>query len=203
QLGVPQWTARTTLRSARVSAGPNITPLPEPIYPAWIDLSLAQRRAQARSIVAGFVERGASPRLRVALPQGPGASILFAQLRRDLSLVGISLTRVRMASDADLRLIDEVAPSDDPLWYLRRLGCRRGILCDPAVEPRLAELAAASNAATRNAAVAQIDEALTRHGSYIPLAAPLRWSLVSQRLSGYRPNSRGQHSVLRLLPPPE
>ncbi len=203
RLGVPQWTARTTLRSARVAAGTRGAALPEPIYPAWIDLTLAQRRAQARSIIASFVDRGATPRLRIALPQGPGASILFAQLRRDLAYVGITLTRVRLASNADLRLIDEVAPSDDPLWYLRRLGCGRGLFCDPAIEPRLAALAAAADPAARNAAVTDIDEALTRHGSFIPLAAPLRWALVSQRLSGYRPNGRGQHSVLRLLPPSE
>ncbi len=119
RLGVPQWAARTTLRSARQPTGPDADPLPEPIYPAWIDLTLEQRRAQARTIIADLVERGAEPRLRVALPQGPGASILFAQLRRDLALVGITLTRVRMGSDADLRLIDEVAPTDDPLWFLR------------------------------------------------------------------------------------
>ena len=203
RLGVPQWAARTTLRSARQPTGPDADPLPEPIYPAWIDLTLEQRRAQARTIIADLVERGAEPRLRVALPQGPGASILFAQLRRDLALVGITLTRVRMGSDADLRLIDEVAPTDDPLWFLRRLGCNRGLLCDPAVEPRLAELATTTDPAARAAAVATIDDALTRHGSFIPLGVPLRWSLVSQRLSGYRPNARGQHSILRLLPAPE
>jgi peptide/nickel transport system substrate-binding protein len=203
RLGVPQWTARTTLRSARAAAGSRGSTLPEPIYPAWIDLTLEQRRVQARSIVARFADRGTAPRLRIALPQGPGASILFAQLKRDLAIIGITLVRVRMASNADLRLIDEVAPSDDPLWYLRRLGCQRGLLCDPAIEPRLAALTTASDPAARNTAVAAADEALTRYGNFIPLAAPLRWSLVNQRLAGYRPNGRGQHSVLRLLPPPE
>ena len=203
RLGVPQWSARTTVRSIRAEAGAGAEPLPDPIYPAWIDLTLEQRRAQARSIIADITDRGEPPRLRVALPEGPGATILFAQLRRDLGVIGIALTRVRMGADADLRLIDEVAPTDDPLWYLRRLGCRRGLLCDPAIAPDLAALATAPDAAARAAAVARVDEALTRHGGFIPLAAPLRWALVSPRLTGFRPNARGQHSLLRLLPPPE
>ncbi len=201
RLRAPEWAARTTIRSPRGSTGPRAAALPEPIYPAWIDMSLAERRRRARRIIAASVENGASPRIRLALPSGPGASILFAQLRRDLGLIGVDLARVRMASDADLRLIDEVAPTDDPLWYLRRLGCNRGLLCDPVNDGLIAAMASATDNSARASAVAAADERLTRFGAYIPIAVPLRWSLAAPRLTGHRANLRGQHSVIRLLPP--
>jgi oligopeptide transport system substrate-binding protein len=201
-LGVPEWAGRTTLRSPRLAPGQRPGMLPEPIYPAWIDMPLNERRARARDIVAAL--GGDRPvRLRIALPDGPGAAILFARLRRDLAAVNISSVRVPLRADADLRLIDEVAPSDDPLWYLRRVGCRRGMLCDAELEPLITAMAEAPDADARRSAVARADEELTRFGAYIPIAVPLRWSLAVPRLSGHRPNLRGQHSVIRLLPPAE
>jgi oligopeptide transport system substrate-binding protein len=203
-LGVPEWAGRATLRSPRLAPGQRPGALPEPIYPAWIDLSFAERRARARDIVRAISANLDGPvRVRIALPEGPGAGIMFARLRGDFTAVGITAVRVPLRADADLRLIDEVSPSDDPLWYLRRVGCQRGIVCDPDNENLITAMTEAPDATARSAAVARADEALTRFGAYIPLASPLRWSLATPRLTGHRPNLRGQHNIIRLLPPPD
>jgi oligopeptide transport system substrate-binding protein len=201
RIGVPEWSARAIIRSPRGATAARAN-MPEPLYPAWIDLNLTERRQRAREIVGVLRDNGTTiTRLRIALPEGPGAGILFAQLRRDLSLIGLSSVRVPMRAAADLRLIDEVAPIDDPLWFLRRIGCRRGLVCDASNDQLLQAIIDAPDAQARFQAISRADEELTRFGAFIPIAEPLRWSLAAPRLTGHRPNLRGQHSILRLLPP--
>ena len=194
------WAARITIRSRLRTQGSI-----DVIYPAWLDFSPDERRARARAIVSDWRTNngGDRPALRIALPEGPGARILFARLRTDLASVGIDTRLVNINSDADLRLIDEVAPSSDPAWYLRRLGCGRGHSCGPSTTRLLAEIDAATGRTARAEAIAAAEEAITRHSGYIALAAPLRWSLVADRTPGLRPNPRGRHSLIRLQPPPD
>ena len=205
-LAIPDWQARTTLRPAGTAQAREAAGDVAPIYPAWIDFSLVERRRRAREIVAAWTaERGDDGplRMRIALPTGPGARMLFAQLHRDLAAVGIDSIAVPLAADADLRLIDEVAPIGDTGWYLRRLGCGRGLLCDQQNDTLLTALRDAATPADAAAALAAADEAMTRFGAFIPLATPVRWGVIAPRLTGYRPNARGRHSITRLLPPPE
>ena len=49
----------------------------------------------------------------------------------------------------------------------------------------------------------EAETVLIRFSPFIPLATPLRWSVASPRLTGLRPNSRGQHPLNRLLAPPK
>jgi peptide/nickel transport system substrate-binding protein len=58
----------------------------------------------------------------------------------------------------------------------------------------------ASDAAGRRDALANADRMLAGLGPFIPLTAPVRWSLVSPRLTGYRPNVFGRHPVGELIP---
>ncbi|MFM6853016.1 MAG: ABC transporter substrate-binding protein, partial [Sphingopyxis sp.] len=109
---------------------------------------------------------------------------------------------VPLSASADLRLIDEVAPSNDPGWYLRRLGCDRQISCDPAVQPLIRAVDAAADSAARATAIQSAEEGLMRHAGFIPLAAPLRWALTSDRTPGLRRNARGRHGLIHLQPAP-
>lgn len=192
-IDAPAFAARVTLRAG----GPQGEPAPA--LPAWQPLDRAARIALAREAVGG----AEAVELRIALPDGPGARLLFAQVQRDLAEAGITARRVTMSADADLRLIDEVAPSSDPAWALRRLGCDRGLACDPASRAALRAIDEAPDGAARAAAIAEADALLTAHGGFIALGAPLRWHLASQRLSGIRPNARSRHSLIRLLPSPD
>ncbi|HJO63708.1 MAG TPA: ABC transporter substrate-binding protein, partial [Sphingomonas sanguinis] len=52
--------------------------------------------------------------------------------------------------------------------------------------------------AARSAAIATADAAVNADTPFIPLARPLRWSLVSGRLRQYQTNIRAWHPLNRL-----
>jgi peptide/nickel transport system substrate-binding protein len=199
-LGIEGWLPRITVRPQRTGNG-----VIDPIYPAWVDFSRAERMRRARDIIADWRARngGVVPRVRIALPDGPGSRILFAWINTDLAAVGIEARRVPLSANADLRLIDDLAPSSDEAWYVRRLGCDRGLSCDRDAQRLINAITEAEDPADRATAIQAAEEAVTRHAGFIPLAAPVRWSLVSNRAPGLRSNNRGRHSLIRLRPPPD
>ena len=199
-VNLPGWAPRITLRPQR-SGSDAIAP----IYPAWVDFSRAERLRRARAIISDWKQRHGDGEavVRVALPDGPGARILFAWLRTDMAAIGIDARRVPLSANADLRLVDDLAPSGDEAWYLRRAGCGRGLSCDPEAQKLIDAIDDAADPAARAAAIQTAEEAIMRHAGFIPLAAPARWSLVSGRATGLRGNNRGRHSLIRLQPSPD
>ncbi len=160
-----------------------------PTDPDWAALSLEDRRGRASAAVAVWRDdHGDPPPLRIALPQGPGATLLFGLLRR-----------VSMTSDADLRLIDEVAAYDSALWYLGRVGCARKIHCSDAADAQLQAASLASTPEDRAARIAEAEALMVAHNGYIPLGTPIRWSLVSRRLNGFQPSPRARHPLNHLF----
>ncbi len=199
-MGQP-WAARLTLR--RIPPGDEV---PDSLYPGWIDLTLDERRTNAATIVRNWRRgpgNGEPPLVLIALPDGPGARMLFARLHADLARGGIEARAVALTANADLRLIDEVAPSSDIGWYVRRMACGRGIACDPAATALIDAIDLAQNELARAAALSNAEAAIVRHGAFMPIAGPLRWSLSSPRTTGVRPNSRGRHSLIRLRQSPD
>ncbi|MEQ1724684.1 MAG: ABC transporter substrate-binding protein [Sphingopyxis sp.] len=197
-LGATNWTPRITIRPASAQV--------QPVYPAWVDYSPDRRRAKGRELVAAWQARyggPARPIVRIAMPDGAGTRILFAWLRTDLGAIGIDARRVPLSGNADLRLIDEVAPTSDPAWYIRRLDCGHDISCDGDVSALVTAIDEASTPQGRANAITVAEEAIYRHAAYIPLATPLRWSLRSDRTSGLRPNARGRHGLYRLRAAPD
>jgi peptide/nickel transport system substrate-binding protein len=162
-----------------------------PIVPSWTLLTLDQRRTAARERVAGAE---APVRLRIALPDGPGATILYGRIAASLLSVGIAPERVGWSAPADLRLVDEVAPYDSARWYLAN-ACRP---CGPEAGAALIAARDAPDMAARAREIAAADRLLDADTAYIPIARPLRWSLVSPRLGQWRPNARAWHPLNRL-----
>jgi peptide/nickel transport system substrate-binding protein len=191
-LGAPALQTRETLVS------PGVAELPQPAAPAWGTDPIDLRRRNAARIVA---TAEAPVTVRVAMPEGPGYRLLFAHLRRDWSAIGVRAERVGPGAPADLRLIDEIAPINLATWYLRHFTCEASIVCDPAADAMLAAARIAPNAAERRTQLADADRALTDLAAFIPIAAPVRWSLVSPRLNGFRPNAFGKHPPGELLRP--
>jgi len=109
--------------------------------------------------------------IRLALPTGAAAGALFRLLARDWAQIGVAVTRVGPHEPADLALVDRVAPAE----ALHRLACAASTGCDPR-DP-----------------VAQLDP------PFIPLTAPLRWSLVARRLDGFTLNAAAAHPLDRLI----
>ncbi len=167
-----------------------------PAVPQWAALTLEERRARARARVSVWRQEAEvdSVRLRVALPEGPGATMLWAHLAADLRSIGIEGERVAMRADADLRLIDAVAPYDSARWFLVT-ACR---LCSEDAE--LAAEAARDAPTLQNRAqrIAEADALLSAEHIFIPIAQPLRWSIVALRLDAWQRNSRAWHPLDQL-----
>lgn len=186
----PDWQPIETLLPARLdSAG-------DPAVPEWAALPLEARKTTARNRVAAW--RAANPEspltIRIALPGDPGATLVWSRIARDLIEMGLRPVRVTEGDDADLRLIDAVAPYDSGRWYLVT-ACR---LC---TAPLTTAIEAARDALTlteRAQRIADADMALTADAAYIPIAQPLRWSLVAVRLRAFQPNARAWHPLTHL-----
>lgn len=200
-------------RTAIVASLPAGTPtadavLPErldsaasPVQPAWASVPLANRRAEALRRVAAYRSRtGTAPVLSVALPPGPGARALHRRLRFAWGSIGIDVRHVPLASaQADLRLIDRVAPYDSARWYLREACAPCGAEAEAAIEA--ARIAPSANERAR--ALALADAALDADAAFIPLSRPIRWSLVSLRLQAFQRNSRAWHPLDHLRNDPD
>lgn len=173
--------------------------LPAPILPDWALLKPGEAQGRARETMIPARANEATA-LRIALPRGPGAKLLYYRLRSDWAPLGISLIPVASTARADLRLIDEVAPSQSASWYLRRHACGRSAVCSSAADRAMDRARDAQDPAERTARLAEADTRLTELVPFIPLARPLRWSLVSPRLGGFQTNNRATHPLNHLLP---
>lgn len=156
----------------------------------------------ARMIVSQWRSRhgeGKIAPLRLAMPDGVGSAILFAAVRRQWAAIGVPVIRVRLRDAAELQLIDEVAPSDQADWYLRHFLCDRGPPCSERADAAFTGAMAAANPAERTALMRDAEAHLTEIVPFIPIAQPVRWSLVAANLPGYRNNSRAIHPLPALV----
>ena len=167
-----------------------------PASPAWAATPIDQRRAAARDRVAAWT--GGPVTLRIAMPTGPGATIVYGQIAAALMAIGIAPARVELSQDADLRLVDAVAPYDSARWYLAN-ACA---MCGEQAKSVLLAARDAPTLAERARLIALADAALRDDVAFIPIARPLRWSLVALRLVQWRANSRAWHPLNRLRADP-
>ncbi|MGN6820022.1 MAG: ABC transporter substrate-binding protein [Sphingomonas sp.] len=166
-----------------------------PAVSAWASLTPGARLADAQQQVASY--QAANPggiSLRVALPETAGGNMLWGLIGARLATIGIRPVRVAMAADTDLRLVDEVAPYDSARWYLAT-AC---VACSDAAQAALIAARDAPSMAERATQIAAADAAMAADIAFIPIATPLRWSLVSMRLQQWQGNPRGWHPLNRL-----
>jgi ABC-type transport system substrate-binding protein len=174
-----------------------------PAAERWAALTIAERRAIAsRRIAAWEGAQSEEAVVRISLPAGPGSDMLFAQLTRDLAQVGISARRVDEGQPSDLEFFDRLARYYAPRWYLNQFNCRLELgLCsevaDDLVEQSIMETDAAAKARLLQAA----NRELARENIFIPLGAPVRWSLVRGNITGFAENAWGMHPLFQLADP--
>lgn len=165
--------------------------MPTPTVPNWAQSPQPMRRERATQTITQLAG-GAPAVLRVAMPDEPGYRLLFVRLRHDWRAIGVDARRVSPTATADLRLVDMVAPVSTSTWYMRRFVCSAGPICNPDADALLDAARAASNTAERNAHLSEADRLITDLSAFIPIAAPVRWMLVSSRLKGFQPNPFGR-----------
>lgn len=194
---LPGWTTTDAVLPAQLDSALPVA------RPDWSGSTIAQRRADASARIANWRQGvGSVAPLRLALPAGPGMRLLFARIAADWRRIGVRAVAVPIGSrDADLRLIDAVAPNTSANWFLTTLSCAAGLVCDARGDADLEASRAADTLVQRSARIADADAALAARASFIALGVPMRWSLVDPRLSGWQENVLGAHPLSALRPP--
>jgi peptide/nickel transport system substrate-binding protein len=168
------------------------------VTPLWVSTPLAERLPGLRNSADALFPKAEKPAIRVSLPEGPGAELLLRALVRSWGALGFPVERAANDAVADFRLIDEVAPSSSPAWFLREFHCNAAAVCDPEIDDLLAAarqaIAPQQRYALLQQAAAKIDEAQL----FIPITAPVRWSLVSRRIQGFAGNRFAIHTLTDL-----
>lgn len=192
QLAVPGLVPRATVLE------PGLAEAPEPVQPEWAATPLAERRPGLVAAARALIPAGEQPVVRVALPEGPGSEILLRRLQQDWGLMGIKVERAERAGDADLKLVDAVAPSASAAWFLHHFHCDAVRICDEQVDELLD---GARNTPVLEQRAALLNEASNRIDAlqlFIPITAPVRWALVSSRISGFAGNPYAIHTLTGL-----
>ena len=188
-LGVPGLGPRATILQAGLEG------VADPVQPAWLAQPLAERRAALGKEAQRLFGDAQNLRLTVALPAGAGGDLLFARLTADWGAIGIMVERAAPAGVADLKWIDAVAPSTSPAWFLRQFRCSQTPICIKEADILLDSARAAPDAAQRGAFLGQAAIVIDEATLFIALAAPVRWSLVADRATGYQDNRFARHSL--------
>lgn len=185
----PDWKPVETLLPQQLdSAG-------SPATPIWSAIPGVARLIPAQQLVAAWKRQHPGKlRLRIAFPPGQGSTLAWGAIAQSMLNIGIVPQRVALGEPADLELIDQVAPYDSGRWFLVT-ACR---LCSPQAVAAIEAARDAADLPNRSQRIAEADLALTNDASYIPIAQPFRWSIVTQRVTGWQANSRAWHPLYRL-----
>jgi peptide/nickel transport system substrate-binding protein len=192
-LRVPGLTARATVLQPALEGVPDPAPLP------WAETPLAQRRAALQAEAQRLFGDGQRPTLRVFLPQGPGADLLLNRLKADWGALGITVERARSVASADLRLIDAVAPSTSPAWFVRQFRCGEAPICDEEADKMMETARDTRVPVLRGGLLLQAARRIDDAQLFIPITAPVRWSLVDGRIQGFAGNRYARHTLTDLL----
>lgn len=191
-LDVPGLSGRATILEAGLEG------VPTPVTPAWMAAAIGDRRPDLVAAADRLFGERERPVIRIAMPEGPGAKLLLDMLTHDWALLGIRVERAKSPAAADLSLVDLVAPSTSPAWYLRHFRCEVVPLCEPEVDELLEAARAASVPAQRAALLSEAALRIDDAQLFLPIAAPVRWSLVSRRIDGFAGNRFARHTLTDL-----
>ena len=176
----------------------------EPPYPAdrWNGASLDERRRIGAARVAAWSGPGREAVLRIALPSGPGSDILLRELASAWGTIGVAVRRAGPGDAADLELRDTLARYPSARWYLNQFHCSLAAgLCAPAADALVSRSLTEPDAEARQRLLIEAHAALVEREIYIPLGAPVRWSLVRGTIRNHLPNVWGMHPLFPLSQP--
>ena len=162
----------------------------------WADYDLENRRVLAARRIAIWAQaHHATPSLRIALPEGPGADRLANRLTQDFASIGVRLVRVGPKAQADLGLMDEVARYTGPVWVFNRLNCAVRQPCAPDADVLAAQAQEAETPAEALALTAEAERAYASANIYIPLGQPVRYALTTGNFIGFAINRWAYHPL--------
>jgi peptide/nickel transport system substrate-binding protein len=106
-------------------------------------------------------------------------------------------------SGADFALIDQVAPSSSPSWFVRRFRCAVAPVCSSDADTLMDTARQTPILGQRYALLGQAAALIDKNQLFIPIAAPVRWSLVSRRIQGFAGNRFARHTLTDLEQRPD
>jgi len=190
-LGVPGLAARATLLE------PGLDGIAAPVVPDWFGAPLADRLPALRTQADRLLGK-TKPVITVALPPAPGADLLLQELKRDWGAIGLAVEQEQDPGSADLVLVDEVAPSSSAAWFVRRFRCSAVAICSADADQLMEAARLMPVPAQRYALLAQAAEQIDAAQLFIPITAPVRWSLVSGRVQNFAGNRYARHTLTDL-----
>lgn len=168
----------------------------------WDGASIDERRAAASARIRAWTAAGGEAVVRVAMPRGPGGDMLLRQLAEAWGAIGVTTRRAAPGEAADLELRDTLARYSSPRWFLNQFHCSLNAgLCAPRADALVRETLAERDPARREQLLVEAHAALVEREVYIPLGAPVRWSLVRASIRNYLPNPWGLHPLFPLSQP--
>jgi len=188
-LAVPGLAPRATVLQGSLDG------LPDPLQPEWLARPIAERRPELVAEAERLFGGSERPRLTVALPEGIGGDLILARLIADWGAIGIGVERPGKGRRPDLALIDTVAPSTSPAWFLRHFRCANAPVCVKEADELLDSAREAPVAAQRAALLAQAAALMDEAQLFLALTAPIRWSLVGDRAPGFKENRFARHPL--------
>ncbi len=194
------WTQTTRIVPPELTEAERGAPAPE----RWADTAIADRQAEAgRRVAAWEAASGEGLVLRLYLPPGPGSDLLFRQTARSLATAGIGLRRSERPETADLVLKDRMARYGSSRWFLNQFNCRvvRGP-CSPDADALVRASLTAGTSQEQVALLAEAEAILNAQNVFVPLGAPIRWSLVRGGVAGFQENRWNVHPLFPLTQAP-
>ncbi|MDP4573592.1 ABC transporter substrate-binding protein [Qipengyuania sp. G39] len=170
----------------------------------WEGQSIDERRGTASARVQQWRAGEADvPTVSIWLPEGPGSDLLFEALARDFATIGVASSRSANRREADLALRDRVARYGAARWFLNQFNCRvSAAVCLEDVDYLVGLGVDARNLAEEESYLAEAETALLAANTYIPLGAPIRWSLVRGEVDGFLENRWNVHPLFPLTRAP-
>ncbi|MXO55486.1 ABC transporter substrate-binding protein [Pontixanthobacter gangjinensis] len=164
----------------------------------WAETPILDRQADARRQINAWKngEGRGQAKLTISLPRMAGSNLFFVALKEDFEAIGITLERVGPDDPSDLKLVDRIARYGDARWFLNQFNCslKRG-LCSARADALVGAAVAESDPVERSQLLAAAERALLEENVYIPLGAPVRWSLISGGVDGFIENPSGMHPL--------
>lgn len=170
----------------------------------WEELSLDERRAVARRRLNAWRASSGEDEivLRIGLPPGPGSELLFNNLAKQWATIGVRAALVRPGAGAELEWRDRLARYSGPRWYLNQFNCElENGLCSEAVDALVRASIAEADLGAKRGLLVEAHATLVKEEVFIPLGAPVRWSLVRGSIENFEPNPWGLHPLFPLSGP--
>lgn len=162
----------------------------------WANIGISERRVVAsRRIAQWRAETGQPAQISFYAPPGPGSDIIAATLQNDLGQIQVKLVRAKRKKDADIILLDRAARYLHPLWFLNQFHCSVTPFCAPEADKIVKKSLSEADPIARASGLALAEDTILAQNFFIPLGAPVRWSLVRGDVVGFDTAESGKHPL--------